>query len=144
MTPPRIGPMQGVQPAAKAIPRVRDPKTPRGFSFENCLVSLYRYLIFSRPIRCKPKTIMTMPPTILIHGLLRTDEPTRPAVAPRAMKMTDKPMLNAIELAMTALRAAPREPPSPFRWSILTPDISERYPGTSGSTQGDRNDSNPP
>src|SRR5436853_7367565 len=27
---------------------------------------------------------------------------------------------------------------------MLTPDISEIYPGTSGKTQGDRNESNPP
>ncbi|MDX6288382.1 MAG: hypothetical protein QOH42_181, partial [Blastocatellia bacterium] len=48
--------MQGVQPAAKAMPRVNDPKTLLGRSLENCRVSLYSHLIFSNPIRCNPKT----------------------------------------------------------------------------------------
>jgi hypothetical protein len=39
MMPPRMGPMHGVQPAAKATPKSSAPKGPRGFSSENLRVS---------------------------------------------------------------------------------------------------------
>src|SRR5688572_16272547 len=68
-------------------------------------------------------------------------EPIYPAVAPKVRNITDKPALKASEFAITARRefAAPS-----FKWSTLTPDIKEMYPGTRGKTHGDRNDSSPP
>src|ERR1041385_3570563 len=83
--------------------------------------------------------MMTSPPTILTTGLLVITEPTRPAVVPRNRKMIDKPALNASELMITARRLlAPSLSPS-----MLTPEISEMYPGTSGNTHGERNESMP-
>ena len=61
---------------------------------------------------------------ILTHGLLRIEAPTRPAVVPRARKITDRPALKANELRITALRALEPDPPS-LSLSMLTPDISE-------------------
>src|SRR5215216_4656519 len=83
--------------------------------------------------------MITMPPMILTHGLLVIAAPTNPAVVPRIRKMTDRPALNASELIITARRLLA---PS-FRPSILTPEINEIYPGTSGNTHGDRNESTP-
>src|SRR5215510_12016061 len=79
------------------------------------------------------------PPMILTHWLLVIADPTNPAVVPRNRKMTDKPALKASELIITARRLLV---PS-FRPSILTPEISEIYPGTSGNTHGDRNEAMP-
>src|SRR6185369_4146592 len=83
--------------------------------------------------------MMTSPPTILTIGLLVIAEPTNPAVVPRNRKMIDRPALNASELMITARRLAV---PS-FRPSTLTPEMSEMYPGTSGNTHGERNESMP-
>jgi len=84
-----------------------------------------------------------MTPTIpLTQGLLIIESPTKPAVVPNARKITESPALNASELIITARRAFPPEPPS-LRLSMLTPDMSEIYPGTSGKTHGDRNESIP-
>src|SRR5215813_11574545 len=83
--------------------------------------------------------MMTSPPTILTAGLLVIADPTSPAVVPRNRKMIDKPALNASELMITARRLVV---PS-FKPSMLTPEISEIYPGTSGNTQGDRKDAMP-
>ncbi len=93
----------------------------------------------SSPISCKPKAMITMPPMILTHGLLVIAAPTSPAVVPSIRKMIDKPALNASELIITARRLVV---PS-FSPSILTPEMSEIYPGTSGNTHGERNDSMP-
>ena len=67
---------------------------------------------------------MMTPPIILTQTLLRIVAPTKPAVAPRARKITERPALKASELKITALRAREAEPPSLSR-SMLTPDISE-------------------
>src|SRR5882724_7694038 len=83
--------------------------------------------------------MITRPPMILTQGLLIMVAPTRPAVVPSARKMRERPALNASEFRMTALRALV---PSLSR-STLMPDISDMYPGTSGKTHGERNDSMP-
>jgi hypothetical protein len=70
--------------------------------------------------------MMTTPPTILTHGVENSTLPTQPAVAPSRMKMSETPALKASELMMTARRAVERDPPpSPFRCSTLTPEMSE-------------------
>src|ERR1044071_5480131 len=83
--------------------------------------------------------MITIPPVILTLGLLVIAAPTNPAVVPSIRKMIDKPALNASELIITARRLVV---PS-LRPSILTPEISEMYPGTSGNTHGERNESMP-
>jgi hypothetical protein len=67
----------------------------------------------------------TRPPTILTQGLEKRMVPIQPAVAPSRMKMIETPTLKASELRMTARRADERDPPSPFRCSMLTPEIRD-------------------
>src|SRR5262245_17456165 len=131
--------MQGVQPAAKAIPKVSEPSIPLGLSCEKSLVSLYSAEIFNSPISCSPKATMTTPPMMRTQGLLVKAAPTSPAVVPRIRKITLNPALKASELRITACRLLL---PS-LRRSTLTPEINEIYPGTSGSTHGDKNDKMP-
>ena len=62
----------------------------------------------------------------LTHGEEKSTLPIHPAVAPSKMKMIEMPALKASELTMTARLAAVRyAPPSPFRCSTLTPEMSE-------------------
>src|ERR1700680_1612050 len=56
------------------------------------------------------------------------------------MNTTLKPRMNAMEFSMT-LRS--RWDSCVLSCSTPTPEISETYPGTSGSTHGERNDTSP-
>ena len=56
--------------------------------------------------------MMMSPPAILIHGLLKIEAPTSPAVVPSAKKIIDSPALKASEFRITALRVRPLDPPS--------------------------------
>ena len=67
--------------------------------------------------------------------------PTHVAEAPRAMNTIEKPATNAIEFRK--MRATSGAPPPAFSASIDSPESMEMYPGTSGSTQGDRNEATP-
>src|ERR1700723_4123516 len=66
--------------------------------------------------------------------------PTSVEIAPSVMKTMLKPIINAIELSITLRKSCPS---FSFNCSTQTPEIREAYPGTSGSTQGDRNEINP-
>src|SRR5215467_10635054 len=93
------------------------------------------------PVRCRPKRMITTPATRARVDLYWTAKrPTSVESAPRVMKTMLKPMMKAIEFSMT-LRS------SEVSWiwssSTPTPEISETYPGTSGSTQGERNETSP-
>src|SRR5208282_2512765 len=66
--------------------------------------------------------------------------PTSVEIAPSVMKTMLKPMMNAAELSITLRKSCPS---CDFSSSTPTPEISETYPGTSGSTQGERNDTRP-
>src|ERR1051325_5562401 len=95
------------------------------------------------PINCRPKRMMTPPPIKRIQGLVRKEEPSHPAAAPRLMKIIESPTLKASELKITARRALAREPSLFLRRPRLTPEIREIWPGTSGSTQGEMNERKP-
>src|SRR5580704_14089862 len=56
------------------------------------------------------------------------------------MKTMLKPMMKAAELSITLRKSCPS---FIFSCSTPTPEIRETYPGTSGSTQGERNEINP-
>src|ERR1035438_9968528 len=62
--------------------------------------------------------------------------PTSVEIAPKVMKTMLKPMMNAAELSITLRKSCPS---CSFSCSTPTPEIRETYPGTSGSTQGDKN-----
>src|SRR5208283_401731 len=66
--------------------------------------------------------------------------PTSVEIAPSVMKTMLKPMMNAAELSITLRKSCPS---CSFNCSTPTPEIRETYPGTSGSTQGDRNEISP-
>src|ERR1035441_786802 len=66
--------------------------------------------------------------------------PTSVEIAPSVMKTMLKPMMNAAELSITLRKSWPS---FIFNCSTPTPEIRETYPGTSGSTQGERNEISP-
>jgi hypothetical protein len=97
----------------------------------------------SNPIICIPNPTINRPPRTRSQGLEITEVPTNPADAPSETKIIDSPALNASELITTARRPAGPAPFPRFNWSMLTPEISDTYPGTSGKTQGDRKEASP-
>src|ERR1700681_467696 len=66
--------------------------------------------------------------------------PTSVEIAPKVMKTMLKPMMNAAELSITLRKSSPS---FIFSCSTPTPEIRETYPGTSGSTQGDKKEISP-
>jgi len=70
----------------------------------------------------------------------RTNCPTVVATAPNARNTALNPMTNKTEFNPTARILFPSRC---FNSSTPEPEISEMYPGTKGSTQGDRNEINP-
>src|SRR5258708_18261382 len=66
--------------------------------------------------------------------------PTSVEIAPSVIKTMLKPRMNAAEFSITLRKNCPL---SDFSSSTPTPEIKETYPGTSGSTQGERNEINP-
>ncbi len=67
--------------------------------------------------------------------------PTLVAAAPSAMNTTLNPRMKAMELIITRRKSWDC---ADFNSSTPTPEIMETYPGTSGSTQGDTNETRPP
>jgi hypothetical protein len=73
-------------------------------------------------------------------------EPSQVAVAPRSIKTIENPATKHKELIRTPRRLlGEREVISSCSCNsfIETPDTNETYPGTRGSTQGDRNEMRP-
>src|SRR5258708_38733291 len=66
--------------------------------------------------------------------------PTSVATAPRLMNTVLKPRINMTEWPITVLV---RRFSGFFSSSTLAPEIRDTYPGTSGRTQGERNETNP-
>src|ERR1700687_5820713 len=66
--------------------------------------------------------------------------PTSVEIAPSVMKTMLKPMMKAAELSITLRKSSPS---FIFNCSTPAPEIRETYPGTSGSTQGDKNEISP-
>ena len=69
-----------------------------------------------------------------------SNSPMALADAPRATNTTEKPATNSSVERNTRRCSTPRASASS---SPESPDMSDRYPGTNGSTQGERNDSSP-
>src|SRR5829696_5086646 len=93
----------------------------------------------SSPMNTSPNTIRTKPAICSSRNWFRVIErPTAAAPAPRSTNTATRPATNGT-LATTTRRAAPG---SPSR-SASTDEIAERYPGTSGRTQGARKDTSP-
>src|SRR5208337_1200300 len=93
------------------------------------------------PVRCRPKRMITTPATRASSDLYCASTwPTSVEIAPSVMKTMLNPRMNAAELNITLRKSCPS---CNFSCSTPTPDIRETYPGTSGSTQGERNEISP-
>src|SRR5579859_974933 len=136
-----IGPRQGVQPKAKANPTTKAPSGDLPPFTECSRLSAYRALIFIMPVRCRPKMMMTAPATQVRYFLYsRIICPMLVAAAPSITNTRVKPRINMSECNSTVfnnLRSLV------CNSSTLAPEIKETYPGTSGSTHGDRNETIP-
>src|SRR5579864_1489716 len=85
--------------------------------------------------------MITTPATLASVCLyIPSAEPIPVAASPSAMKMVLKPRMNPMEFTITRrIRFAS----GAFSSSTPTPEIMETYPGTSGSTQGERKETKP-
>src|SRR5260221_5616684 len=93
------------------------------------------------PVKWRPKRMMTTPAIRASNDLYcARNWPTSVEIAPRVMNTMLKPMINAAELSITLRKSSPS---FSFSCSTPTPEIRETYPGTSGSTQGDRKEISP-
>src|ERR1700733_264438 len=93
------------------------------------------------PVRCRPKRMMTTPAIRASSDLYCASTwPTSVEIAPRVMNTMLNPIMNAAEFSITFRRSCPS---FSFNCSTPTPEIREAYPGTSGRTQGERNENTP-
>ena len=136
-----MGPTQGVHPKAKAKPITNAPQAEE-LPFRLCKrVSASRALIWRSPVRCRPNRMMTAPAMRASRVLYCARTwPTSVEIAPSVMNTMLKPTMKAAELSITLRN---RSPSFIFSCSTPTPEIKETYPGTSGSTQGDRKEIRP-
>src|SRR5215472_4624511 len=93
------------------------------------------------PVRCSPKIMITAP-AIQVSCFLysRANCPREVAAAPSITNTTVKPRMNMSECKSTVFNNL-----RSFDWSssTLAPEMRETYPGTSGSTHGERNETIP-
>src|SRR6267154_799269 len=137
----RMGPMQGVQPKAKAKPTTKAPTGDLPPSTECMRLSAYRALILKIPVRCRPKMTITTPATFArIPKYWWVSCPISVATAPRLINTTLKPRMNMMEWPSTVFVS---RFPEFLSSSTLAPEIRDTYPGTSGRTHGDRKDISP-
>src|SRR5215831_10966619 len=136
-----IGPRQCVQPKANAKPTTNAPIGDLPPFTECRRLSAYRALILIMPVRCRPKMITTAPATHSRYFLYSlTAWPIPVAAAPSITNTSVKPRINMSECNSTVFNSLR----SLFcSSSTLAPEIRETYPGTSGSTHGDRNETIP-
>ena len=130
---PRIGPIHGVHPKAKAAPTRNGNVKLLLYVWVKSLVSLFINLKLIIPISCREKNIMIIPEIILkIFELFNKNFPSKETVDPRAINMKEKPSAKKIVLMSIKL----------FFFSMSfsrdVPEIYEMYPGIKGSTHGDK------
>src|SRR5260370_32147583 len=137
----RMGPIHGVQPKAKAKP-TRNAPIAMLLPCNPCRrLSAYSSLMGTRPVRCNPKMMMITPAILLNSRKCECSAwPRVLAKAPRARKTMEKPRINITEFSMTERI---RRESCCFSSSTPAPEISDTYPGTSGRTQGERNEISP-
>src|SRR5215469_14995874 len=134
---PSTGPMQGAAQTAKAAPsrapepRLRAPPTNPG--------ATSRSGNGSRPMKASPNKTTTNPATACTRvEFSETELPTSPAPAPSATKRAVNPATNG-RLPIKTRRVVPGSPSRP----ASTAETADRYPGTSGRTQGATNERSP-
>src|SRR5258708_39995684 len=93
------------------------------------------------PVRCSPNRIMTTPAiSARVDLYLAATCPTAVESAPRVTNTMVNPMMKAIEFSITLRNS---DASWSFNSSTPTPEISDTYPGTSGNTHGERNETRP-
>src|SRR5882672_11238772 len=93
------------------------------------------------PVRCRPNSMITTPAIRASKDLYCANNcPTSVEIAPSVINTMLKPMMKAAEFNITLRNSCPW---SDLSSSTPTPEISETYPGTSGSTQGETKEINP-
>ena len=99
---PRIGPIQGVQPNAKAAPtNIGKTKLWLYWPVKN-LISLLINLKLIIPINCSEKNIIIIPAIILkVSELFKKKLPINDAVEPKAIKTKEKPKVKKNVLTTT-------------------------------------------
>ena len=84
-----------------------------------------------------PNTMRMIPATRLSTSRSRASErPISPALAPNSANMTANPMTKAAVGRRTPFHRC-------STWSAGTPEMNDRYPGTSASTHGEANETKP-
>src|ERR1700681_894397 len=96
--------------------------------------------LISNPKRCSPKSKINAPAIgAKTPRFCRRNDPTALADAPKEIKTAENPATKASEDPKS-----PERGNSPLRnCSMPIPDNMEMYPGTSGKTQGDKNETSP-
>src|SRR3989344_3829684 len=134
---PSAAPTQGVQPAANAAPNTNAVSSrDENFAVTENLCARSRNFTRMRPVRYRPKKMMTSPPMreSQICASYATDVSTVLSATPRSAKTTEKPSTKkTLDRKMRNLLGASPVPPARYA----------RNPGTMGSTQGDRNETTP-
>src|SRR5579875_469240 len=94
----------------------------------------------SQPIKCRPKRMMNAPAIVTSNSrFLERNAPTALAVAPIATKTAENPITKEkAEVSSLLLDPSPS-----LSCSMPMPESIVTYPGTSGKTHGDKNDSKP-
>ena len=92
MIEPRIGPMQGVHPNAKAAPTINGKIKLLLYLVVKNLISLFIKLKLKIPIICRERKIIIIPAIILkILEFVKKNFPTKDAVDPKVIKTKEKP-----------------------------------------------------
>src|SRR5436305_1254858 len=95
----------------------------------------------SSPVKCSPNTMMITPAILLSSArCCRVACPIELATAPNTMNTRLNPRMNITEFSITERITFES---CCLSSSTPAPEISDTYPGTSGSTHGDRNEINP-
>ena len=144
---PKIGPMQGVQPAAKPKPTKNVPIKPTGFFVCCNRFSFINDGTVIQPATNKPIKTINIPAILWISNPVSPINkfcnhlPKKEALAPKLIKTNETPSkkkkewLNNLPLIFTSLL---------FCKSLtLIPVMYDRYAGKIGKTQGDRKDNAP-
>src|SRR3989442_5741110 len=137
----RIGPTHGIHANASAAPSPAARRTPGARPLGSNRRSRASTGSFSAPASDRPMTTIKTPDSLLSTGRYSASAaPIVEAVATSATKTTANPRTNSSDWPNTRADppgTAPCDSPSD------TPETYDRYPGMSGMTHGDRNDTVP-
>ena len=145
-TAPRVGPMHGVHPRAKAMPRSGAPATPaRGSAWIRASL-LNNAKRPKTPASMRPNRMVITPNTRARRtSLSRRTRPRPPNRAPNETNTMEIPKTKpSVPSAVRRPECGGVESEVPSERSCADEPVTyDRYPGTRGSTQGDRKETRP-